>query len=436
MVSTSQQGIRDSLSGIYNSYLHPSVQKRAMIELSESYQIKADAQTTDIVPQYSVQNLIRPLFGKGPAQASAIGDHPDFVHLKRTKIQEKNPIVTLFMDIESSTRLGILYPPEDVHRIKNAFICIAIEMVKSFDGHVHRIMGDSVMAFFGGRNSKTENTVTDSLNCASMIHFFVDKIIIPQLDSEGYKDSFGIRIGVDYGSKENVLWASYGYPGIEEVTATSFYVDSASKLQHSAGRNQVMLGQSLMQHIDFPDVFLETKTFMQDGDSRPEYYIQPNHTDRDGNPINYVQKIFLWEDYLNYTPLGQSANSGLTNTFNSDVIKMQAELFTKIYGSRLNNYGSCTSFLPKMHGIKFTAQVNLNKYYPLDVTFTVENHGKQASEQNQLTHSTQQRINTPQEALEIVNWESTAYRGLHFLNVEVKTSVGIKYKTSYGVYID
>lgn len=434
MILTRPTGIRESLAGIYDSYLHPQIQKQAMIEFSEAYQMKADAQTTDIVPQYSVQNLFRPLFGKGPAQPPSIGHHPDFEHLKGTKNQEHCPIVTLFMDIESSTRLGILYSPEDVHRIKNAFICIAIELVKSFDGHVHRIMGDSVMAFFGGKSAKTENAVTDALNCASIIQFLVEKIIIPKLDSEGYKDAFGIRIGIDYGSKENVLWSSYGFPGIEEVTATSFHVDVASKLQHFAGRNQIMLGQSLMQHIDFPDMFLATQTSTNNGQTKPEYYVQPNHTDRNGKPINYLQKIFLWEDYLRYTPLGQSPNSGISKTFNSEVMNLSA--YVLVNGNQPVSYAASSRFLPKSVELKFVLKLNMTNQFPVDITFSVENHGKEASSADCLGFSKNTRtIRTPQEAQEIIDLEATAYRGLHFLNVEAKTAYGMKYKTSYGVYI-
>jgi adenylate cyclase len=435
---TRQDSIKNSLTGIYEGYLHPEMQKQAMLEFAE-YRVKADSSVTDIVPQYSVQNLFRPLFNKGPAQQPSIGDHPDFVHLKSTKLQEKCPIVTLFMDIESSTRLGILYEPEDVHRIKNAFICVAIELVKAFDGHVHRIMGDSVMAFFGGKTAKTENAITDSLNCASIIQFFVEQIILPKLEDEGYEDSFGIRIGIDYGPKEKVLWASYGYPSIEEVTATSFYVDVASKLQHSAGRNQIMLGQSLMQHIDFPDMFLDTKMYTQSGTFKPEYYLQPNHTDRGNNPINYIQKIFKWEDYLRYTPLGQSSpeKSGLSKTFDSDFLIIRADLHNQLYGNLIAPYGSCSRFVPKNHAIKFTISDIIPNSFPHYATFVVENHGKEATAKEDLGHqNTSQVIRTPFEANEIINWETTAYRGLHFLNVEIKTSAGLKYKSSYGVYID
>ena len=55
-------------------------------------------------------------------------------------------------------------------------------------------------------------------------------IVVPKLNYEDYP--FGIRIGIDYGPKEKVYWSSYGYLNMSEVTATSFYVDVASKLQH------------------------------------------------------------------------------------------------------------------------------------------------------------------------------------------------------------
>ena len=57
------------------------------------------------------------------------------------------------MDMEGSTRLNLLHSPSEVARIKNAFSRMAMEVVKAFDGHVHRIMGDAVMAYFGGKTA-------------------------------------------------------------------------------------------------------------------------------------------------------------------------------------------------------------------------------------------------------------------------------------------
>ena len=182
----------------------------------------------------SAQRSLRPLFGKGAPVRPSIGDHPDFMHLKGTDDVCYCPITTMFMDIEGSTRLSLLYDLETVRAIKNAFIQSAIQIVQSFDGHVHRIMGDAVMAFFGGTTSTNESSTINGINAAAVLQHFAEKVVRPRLDEIGCDHDFGIRIGLDFGQKENVLWSTYGYPGVEEVTATSFYVDVAAKLQHAA----------------------------------------------------------------------------------------------------------------------------------------------------------------------------------------------------------
>jgi len=112
-------------------------------ERSESGMVLSKAAAdlgTDIVPQYRIQNMIRPIYGKSGINPSSIGDHPDFEHLRHTENIEHSAITTLFMDMCGSTQLELIYPPHTVVRIKNVFILAATEIVKAFDGHVHRIM--------------------------------------------------------------------------------------------------------------------------------------------------------------------------------------------------------------------------------------------------------------------------------------------------------
>jgi len=131
----------------------------AMVAKSAGSMIEAKGAA--IVPRYTLQEKLRPAFGKGAPREVTIGDHPDFAHLAGTDEATTCPIVTLFMDIESSTRLELLYGPAETAKIKNAFLCTAIEMVHAFDGHVHRLQGDAVMAFFGGSNVRPEDAAVD-----------------------------------------------------------------------------------------------------------------------------------------------------------------------------------------------------------------------------------------------------------------------------------
>ena len=108
---------------------------------------------------------------------SNIGNHPDFEYLNGTTNVAYNSITTMFMDIDNSTRLGIILPLEDVFLIKNAFIRTAIDIINSFNGHVHRIMGDAVLAFWGGINADDNFEIIMHLNVLHLL----DILLIEQL---------------------------------------------------------------------------------------------------------------------------------------------------------------------------------------------------------------------------------------------------------------
>src|SRR5690606_26133863 len=118
--------------------------------------------------------------------------------------------------------------------------------------------GDAVLAFFRG-NGNARNSAIDAINCGAVLVQFIREEVVPQLQARGLAEDVGIRVGIDYGSKEQVLWAMYGYSGVSEVTATSFHVDVAAKLQQNAPRNRVMLGQSIVELLDLHDEVIEVR---------------------------------------------------------------------------------------------------------------------------------------------------------------------------------
>lgn len=99
--------------------------------------------------EHSWQRQLRPSFGKQGVNRSEIGGHPDFNHLAGTDGVEFHHACALFLDIKNSTRLALLYELKDVIWIKNSILKAASEIVRSLDGHVHRFMGDALLAFFG-----------------------------------------------------------------------------------------------------------------------------------------------------------------------------------------------------------------------------------------------------------------------------------------------
>jgi class 3 adenylate cyclase len=381
-----------------------------------------------LVQHFEIQDELRPLFGKGPAVAPSIGNHPDFEHLKRTRSIEFAAVTTLFLDMEGSTRLGLVYGPEQVFWIKNAVIQSTIDIIKSFDGHVHRIMGDAVMAFFGSKSLPVEQGAIDALNCAVTLRAMIGTLVDGRLQEMG-DEQIGIRIGIDYGARDHVLWGCYGYPGMEEVSATSFYVDVASKLQHAAGRNEIMVGQSLRDLIDIPEVLLQTKTFIKNGEEQNELYVTPNYRAGDGKPVNYRQYLLNWEDYLACTELGPAAKKIDAVRVAVGVADERSD--TSIAGS----YLPCGSMLEKRKQLRFSVELPFQPRLPFALDFRVENHGAEAGNAPERGNHSTREEKTKNGDLACHHWESTLYRGLHYLDVLVSTQGKQIVKRRLGVWV-
>src|SRR4051794_31456980 len=71
-----------------------------------------------LAQHFDLQDALRRLFGKGSSVAPSIGDHPDYAHIKVSRTPEHGAITTLFLDMEGSTRLGLVYGPTDAYRLK------------------------------------------------------------------------------------------------------------------------------------------------------------------------------------------------------------------------------------------------------------------------------------------------------------------------------
>jgi class 3 adenylate cyclase len=430
------------LQKIYNHFYENNYMFHRKLEKS-ARTFTNDFSSSVIVPEYSFQKLIRPLYGKINTKESAIGTHPDFKYLEDSDQHETWPIVTFFMDIENSTRLNLLYDLEHVTRIKNAFICAAIEIINSFDGHVHRIMGDAVMAFFGGKRQRQFNTIIDALNCSTVLLYFVKEVIIPGL--EQYGDQFGIRIGMDYG--EDVFWSFYGYPGGGEVTATSFYVDVASKLQHQAGRNNIMVGNKLREHIDFPMELLDKKYRKENDISIPEEFLIPNMTDRNGKTINYRKYLLKWEKYLEFSPIPYRKDELLFNK-NYKILSTRITIHSDKKGNYENDYYPSSSSVPKTKWIKFLVTLPKDVPFPYSIKFSVENHGREAEETNRNKENRNGNHDTEYNELEIKelskleayervhHWEEAQYKGFHYMKIELIKDGSIKYLSKYGIYVE
>lgn len=393
-------------SASFSSEIHDNqLSFESKIQKSDSYPAR----------DFGIQQKIRVLFGKAGVNRSDIGGHPHFNYLAGMEKLKEGFTVSLFMDIKGSTKLGIIYPINDVFRIKNTIIKCAIETILAFDGHVHRIMGDAVLAFFRSDGVSARNSSIDAINCGAYLVQLMKEVVIPELKSHGLDEDVGIRIGIDYGPEKEVLWGMYGYSGASEVTATSFHVDVAAKLQQAAPRNRVMLGNSIKELLDLHEDIIENKFFIENGKKNTAEFISPNYLDSSGKKINYKQFVLRQKNYFNLLPKPSDANNK---------IKLTSTLKSKAGTPSTEEYHRCSRVIPRSKGIEFKASFYLTgNHQKIQVKFRVENHGKQAFEKNGDSYGNHENlveaITTDGINYIAKNWEDTSYIGLHYMYVSV-----------------
>lgn len=398
--------------------------------------------------EYQLQQLIRPFFNKQGINSSQIGTPADFKHIEAQRNTiENHYIVTMFVDIKGSTRLSLLYPLEQVYQFKNAVIQTCIEVIRSLDGQVHRIMGDAVMAFFGSRSTCKEDAIADAVNCSVVLRALLENSIKPFMEQKGWEaKDIGFRVGIEFGDTNEVLWAAYGYAGVSEVTATGLPVDMASKLQGQASKNQAMLGEKLLEFVNWPDEYSKIKTVQINGQDEEQKYVQPNITNEYGKPINYRMRLLDYEKSLRYSALPTDIKQGLIDG-NSVVHNkfITYRCLAKINGI-WQEYISASEFLDKDIDLKFEVSANTQVFRcPLKVKLTKINHGPDVPNGESgkpVSKNIKQIFANKGGRHQQSSWKSvsepeyTSYRGLHTMQCDVFDSAdNLQYRNTIAVLI-
>lgn len=391
--------------------------------------------------RYKLQSQIREVFGKGNSlNLSTIADHPDFNSLVDGGTK-KQFITTMFVDIKGSTRLSIKYPDslEFIYKFKNAVIKSCIEVIHAFDGHVHRIMGDAVLGFFGSSYVNKQQSILDCINSAAMLTVVLEHTIKPWLKTQktdfDVKD-FGFRVGCNFGDDEEVLWANYGFGTVGEVSPTGLPVDLAAKLQGLANKNQIMMGQGLLSFFNFPEDFSEIKQSQVDYNFVPEEYVSPNYSKADGTKLNYIMRLLKTHNYILGLPLPLELKAVITETkvkANEKIIphklfELSAEI--ELYNQIPIKYHSNSKVIPKESKIKATltaSGINLNEFYK--VIFYKKNQSglndepslikylEEEVENHNFDHDEHQKLSY---FFSTKTFERDCnYKGLHFIKCEV-----------------
>ncbi|MDB5024218.1 MAG: Adenylate cyclase, class 3 [Mucilaginibacter sp.] len=229
--------------------------------------------------------------GLKPDFTQKLGSHPDFAHLKHTEDTEEHYIVSMFVDVRRSTQLYGRYEPATVFVINNAIQRAAIHTALIFGGYVHRLQGDGLFAYFGGKNMPIKDAVNRALQFASVYSYFVKHDLKEVFEQQGIEQIY-TRIGVDLGYDEDVVWAMAGIGEISEVTTFSLHTNLASKMQANAVSNGIVIGDHIKKETALLQEFF-SPVCLRTGKETDRYIFE---IPKKG--FRYTQHDFDWLKFL------------------------------------------------------------------------------------------------------------------------------------------
>lgn len=187
-----------------------------------------------------------------------LGHHPDFRYLKGTDGSEAHWIITGFIDVKGSTKLFNKFSKETVRLITEAIIRASIFAVNDCRGYVHRIQGDGLMVYFGGKQIEKKTAVECALKAFSMIAHFVKNDLKHYFEENGISN-IRTRAALDLGHDNQVVWHYSGIGIAGEVTTCSLYTSLVPKMQSNAQDDGIVVGQNLMNQLSDDKFFAKMR---------------------------------------------------------------------------------------------------------------------------------------------------------------------------------
>lgn len=353
------------------------------------------------------------LFGKNKAAFSevCIGSHP---HIKA--MLEHNQMcnyycVSMFLDIKGSTKLATKYSLPEVRRIKDTVLTLCIHAANFFGGHVHRMQGDAVFLQFVGKDLHPNDAIINALNAASVLCQFISNDLSHAFEAMGI-DPIKVRVGIDYGPTDKVLWSHYGIPGCSELTTTSLHTDLAAKLQAQAANNEIRIGHNMKDALDLPEEFWKYAKVKDDkGD-----WVQDDYVFNYAN-TRYRKYIFDWDKYLRSYDFVESAGSAGKLKVDEKQLRIIC-MATRPDGTQFQ-YFQNSEALPKDTKLQYTLIENGRQYIkkPFDkkILWTRVNRGAEAAAKDISTgDEPDQQQNTPRYDT------SATYLGHHYSKCRIE----------------
>ena len=159
---------------------------------------------------------------------------------------ERRIVSILFCDVKGSTSMAEKLDPEEWAEIMNQAFEYLISPIYTYEGTLARLMGDSILAFFGapiGHEDDAQRAILAGLKIVKDIQPFKAKI------NRKYNLDFDVRVGINTGL---VVVGGVGSDMFMEYTALGDAINIAARMEQTAPPSTVQVGQdTYKQTVDY-----------------------------------------------------------------------------------------------------------------------------------------------------------------------------------------
>ncbi|MEJ2758385.1 MAG: adenylate/guanylate cyclase domain-containing protein, partial [Anaerolineales bacterium] len=150
---------------------------------------------------------------------------------------ERRIVSILFCDVKGSTSMAEQLDPEDWAEVMNQAFEYLITPIYTYEGTLARLMGDSVLAFFGapiGHEDDAKRAILAGLKIVQDIQSFKEKI------RQKYDLDFNVRVGINTGL---VVVGGVGSDLFMEYTAQGDAINIAARMEQTAEPGTIQVGE-------------------------------------------------------------------------------------------------------------------------------------------------------------------------------------------------
>ena len=162
----------------------------------------------------------------------------------RQHVNEKLPMVVLFVDLVGSTNISLSLPEEKVAIIISSFAQEMALAISQHNGFVLKFVGDAVIGYF--IHTSVLIAADNAVSCAQRMIEIMEKGVNPILNNYDYPDLL-LHIGLDYGDNMIVRYGSDKEKSHVDILGPTMNI--AAKIQSMAKPQQILIGQNVYDKI-------------------------------------------------------------------------------------------------------------------------------------------------------------------------------------------